>query len=143
MSQSAASFLVDADVLLVRDRDGQYRPAQSEEVLSQALRVLSRRVRRGAAMASPQVVKEYLRVEMGGLEHEVFCVLFLDGQHRIIAFKQMFRGTLTQTSVYPREVVKGALALNAAAVILAHNRSAEGSTGAAARTPKFDGHRSS
>jgi DNA repair protein RadC len=84
-------------------------------------RVLSRRVRRGATMSSPQAVKDYLRLEIGVLEHEVFCVLFLDAQHRIIELRQMFRGTVTQTSVYPREVVKEALSLNAAAVILAHN----------------------
>jgi DNA repair protein RadC len=65
----------------------------------------------------------YLRLEIGVLEHEVFCVLFLDAQHRIIALKQMFRGTVKQTSVYPREVIKESLALNAAAVVvLAHNR---------------------
>ena len=62
-------------------------------------------------------------VEIRALEHEVFCVLFLDAQHRIIALKQMFRGTVTQTSVYPREVVKEALGLNAAAVLFAHNHS--------------------
>ena len=107
--------------LLVRDVDGQYRPARAEEVLSQARRVLSHRLRRGATMSSPQAVKDYLRLEIGVLEHEVFCVLFLDAQHRIIELKQMFRGTVTQTSVYPREVVKEALGCNAAAVILAHN----------------------
>ena len=109
------------DALLVRDVDGQYRPARAEEVLSQAWRVLAHRVRRSATMSSPQAVKDHLRLEIGVLEHEVFCVLFLDAQHRIIALKQMFRGTVTQTSVYPREVVKEALSLNAAAVILAHN----------------------
>jgi hypothetical protein len=71
-------------------------------------------------MSSPQAVKDYLRLEIGALEHEVFCVLFLDAQHRIIALKLMFRGTVTETSVYPREVVNKALSLNAAAVILAH-----------------------
>jgi DNA repair protein RadC len=120
MSLSSTSSVV-ADALLVRDVDGQYRPALAEEVLSQARRVLSQRVRRGATMSSPQAVKDHLRLEIGVLEHEVFCELFLDAQHRIIALKQMFRGTVTQTSVYPREVVKEALALNAAAVILAHN----------------------
>jgi DNA repair protein RadC len=123
MSLSSLSS-VDAVVsaaLLVRDVDGQYRPASADEVLHQARRVLSQRVRRGATMSSPQAVKDYLRLEIGALEHEVFCVLFLDAQHRIIALKQMFRGTVTQTSVYPREVVKESLALNAAAVILAHN----------------------
>jgi len=118
---SSNSSAVVADALLVRDVDGQYRPARADEVLSQARRVLCQRVRRGATMSSPQAVKDHLRLEIGALEHEVFCVLFLDAQHRIILLKQMFRGTVTQTSVYPREVVKEALAQNAAAVILAHN----------------------
>ncbi|MEO7850700.1 MAG: JAB domain-containing protein [Rubrivivax sp.] len=123
MSLSSTSS-VDAVVsaaLLVRDVDGQYRPARADEVLSQARRVLAQRVRRGATMSSPQAVKDYLRLEIGALEHEVFCVLFLDAQHRIIALKQMFRGTVTQTSVYPGEVVKEALACNSAAVVLAHS----------------------
>jgi len=123
MSPSSPSSVdaVASAALLVRDVDGQYRPARADEVLQQARRVLSHRVRRGATMSSPQAVKDYLRVQIGVLEHEVFCVLFLDTQHRIIALKQMFRGTVTQTSVYPREVVKESLALNAAALILAHN----------------------
>jgi DNA repair protein RadC len=119
MSSSSTSSVVGEDALLVRDVNGQYRPARAEEVLSQARRVLSQRVRRGATMSSPPAVKDDLRVEVGALEHEVFCVLFLDAQHRIIALKQMFRGTVTQTSMYPREVVKEALGLNAAAVLLA------------------------
>lgn len=121
MSISSSSSSAVADALLVRDVDGQYRLARAEEVLTQARRVLAQRVRRGATMSSPQAVKDHLRLEIGTLEHEVFCVLFLDAQHRIIALKQMFRGTVSQTSVYPREVVKEALSLNAAAVILAHN----------------------
>ena len=121
MSSISSAAAAAADALLVRDVDGQYRPARAEEVLSQARRVLSQRVRRGATMSSPQAVKDHLRLEIGALEHEVFCVLFLDAQHRIIVLKQMFRGTVTQTSVYPREVVREALAQNAAAVILAHN----------------------
>lgn len=121
MSSNSSAAATAADALLVRDVDGQYRPARAEEVLSQARRVLCQRVRRGATMSSPQAVKDHLRLEIGALEHEVFCVLFLDAQHRIIVLKQMFRGTVTQTSVYPREVVKEALAQNAAAVILAHN----------------------
>jgi DNA repair protein RadC len=113
MLTSSTSSVVAADALLVRDVDGQYRPARAEEVLCQARRVLSQRVRRGATMSSPQAVKDYLLLEIGGLEHEVFCVLFLDAQHRIIELKQMFRGTVSQTSVYPREVVKESLSLNA------------------------------
>lgn len=121
MSTSSISSVGAADTLLVRDVDGQYRPAHADEVLCHARRLLANRVRRGATMSSPEAVKDHLRLELGALEHEVFCVLFLDAQHRIIALKQMFRGTVSQTSVYPREVVKEALAVNAAAVILAHN----------------------
>jgi DNA repair protein RadC len=72
-------------------------------------------------LSSPEAVRDYLRVTLAGLEHEVFMALFLDAQHRVIASEELFRGTLTQTAVYPREVVKRALAHNAAAVILAHN----------------------
>ena len=72
-------------------------------------------------LASPAAVRTYLRLLMARLEYEVFVVLFLDVQNRVIASEEMFRGSLTQTSVYPREVVKRALELNAAAVILAHN----------------------
>ena len=121
MSTSSISSVGAADTLLVRDVDGQYRPAHADEVLCHARRLLANRVRRGATMSSPQAVKDHLRLELGALEHEVFCVLFLDAQHRIIALKQMFRGTVSQTSVYPREVVKESLSVNAAAVILAHN----------------------
>jgi DNA repair protein RadC len=121
-----------SSALLVRDVDGQYRAARADEVLSQARRVLSQRVRRGATMSSPQTVKDYLRLEIGTLEHEVFCVLFLDAQHRIIAFRQMFRGTMSQTSVYPREVVKEALSLNSAAVALSHNHPSGSATASSA-----------
>lgn len=73
------------------------------------------------SLSSPQAVRDFLRLMMVGKEHEVFVVLFLDAQHRVIASEEMFRGTLTQTSVYPREVVKAALRHNAAALIFAHN----------------------
>ena len=127
MSQSSFSFAVSTtearftNALLVRDVDGQYRVASADEVLSQAWGVLADRVKPGVTLSSPQAVKDYLRLEIGLLEHEVFCVVFLDAQHRVIELRQMFRGTVTQTSVYPREVVKEALQLNSSAVILAHN----------------------
>ena len=72
-------------------------------------------------LASPAAVRTYLRVTLAGLDHEVFMVLFLDVQNRVIASEEMFRGSLTQTSVYPREVVKRTLELKAASVIFAHN----------------------
>ena len=75
----------------------------------------------GRCSTRRQSVKDYLALQLAGAPQEVFAVLFLDGQHRLIALREMFHGTLTQTSVYPREVVKAALALNAGAVILAHN----------------------
>ena len=127
MSQSSFSFAVSStearftNALLVRDVDGQYRVASADEVLSQAWGVLADRVKPGVTLSSPQDVKDYLRLASGMLEHEVFCVVFLDAQHRVIELRHMFRGTVTQTSVYPREVVKESLALNAAAVILAHS----------------------
>ena len=127
MSQSSFAFAVSAteacftNALLVRDVVGQYRVARADEVLSQAWGVLAERVKPGVTLSSPQDVKDYLRLEIGRLAHEVFCVVFLDAQRRIIELRQMFRGTVTQTSVYPREVVKESLALNAAAVILAHS----------------------
>ena len=111
----------DATELLVRDALGQYRQATGDEVLKAARQVIGRRVRRGTAMTSPQTVRDYLRTKLAVLEHEVFVALLLDSQHRLIEYIELFRGTLAQTSVYPREVVKVALARNAAAMILAHN----------------------
>jgi len=90
-------------------------------IVEQALQLLASEVRQADALCSPAVVKDYLRLKLGDRPHEVFVVVFLDSQHRVIAIDELFRGTLTQTTVYPREVVKEALAHNAAAVILAHN----------------------
>jgi DNA repair protein RadC len=82
---------------------------------------LARTLKREGCFNSPTVVREYLAAHFAGLEYEVFVVLFLDAQNRLIEAMDMFRGTLTQTSVYPREVVREALIRNAASVILAHN----------------------
>jgi DNA repair protein RadC len=70
---------------------------------------------------SPQVVRDFLWVKLGALEHEVFAVIHLDAQNRVIEYVEMFRGTVSQTSVYPREVVKESLARNSAALLLVHN----------------------
>jgi DNA repair protein RadC len=78
-------------------------------------------MQRGASFTSPAAVKEYLRAKLAGFEHEVFAVLFLDTQHRLIEYAEMFRGTIDGASVYPRELVKEALRHNAAAVIVSHN----------------------
>ncbi|HUW76594.1 MAG TPA: DNA repair protein RadC [Gallionella sp.] len=100
---------------------GQAKFVQFQAVLEMSRRALSEELHRGDALNSPRVVRDYLQLLLGGRQHEVFLVLFLDTQHRVIASEELFHGTLSQTSVYPREVVKRALAHNAAAVILAHN----------------------
>jgi DNA repair protein RadC len=100
---------------------GEAKAAQLAAVLEMARRCMGEELRAGAALNSPAAVRDYLRLALATREHEVFVVLFLDAQHRVIAAEELFRGTLTQTSVYPREVVKAALRRNAAAVILAHN----------------------
>jgi len=96
--------------------------SEEENIIAKALEILSRRMRQAEAFfSSPSAVRDFLRLKMAELEFEVFSVIFLDAQHGVIATEEMFRGTLTQTSVYPREVVKRALHHNAAAVIFAHN----------------------
>lgn len=85
------------------------------------LRDLREQMRHGPVMDSPQVLRDWLRLHCASLQHEVFLVLYLDVQCRLIEAEELFRGTLTQTTVYPREVVKSALARNAAALAIAHN----------------------
>jgi len=86
-----------------------------------ARRVLAQQLRERTAFASPDAVKHYLQLHLAARPHEVFAVLFLDSQHRLLALEELFRGTLNHTSVYPREVVLRALHHQAAAVVLAHN----------------------
>ena len=90
-------------------------------IVEQALELLVAEVQGANALTSPGVVKDFLRLKLGERPHEVFAVVFLDTQNRVLAIEELFRGTLSQTSVYPREVVKEALARNAAAVVLVHN----------------------
>jgi DNA repair protein RadC len=89
--------------------------------LELARRILREQLARGTVLSSPQAVRDYLRLKLQDRPHEVFVGVFLDAQNRVLAVEELFRGTLTQTSVYPREVVKRALAHNAAALIFAHN----------------------
>ncbi len=129
--RTAANLLKDASGSLSRllnvDADvAQQVPSSSVGAKLMAATELVRRalaetMRERDMLASPAAVRDYLRIMLAQRDHEVFMVLFLDAQNRVIAPEEMFRGTLTQTSVYPREVVKRALSLNAAAVILAHN----------------------
>lgn len=100
---------------------GTAKYAQLQAVMELARRSITEELRAGEVLSSPQAVKQYLQLLLARRDHESFVVLFLDVKNRLISADELFRGTLTQTSVYPREVVKAALAHNAAAVILAHN----------------------
>jgi DNA repair protein RadC len=106
--------------LWVGNEQGAARPATNEEIVQAARTFMSRRVHRGVSMTSPKLVKEFLSIKLGTLEHESFCVLLLDKRHRLIEYIELFRGTIDGASVHPREVVKLALAKNAAALLLAH-----------------------
>ena len=100
---------------------GKARAARLLAVPELARRYYAESLPPGTAIRSPADTEAYLAAKMRHLDHELFCCLFLDNRHRVLRFKEMFRGTIDGTSVYPREVVKEALAVNAAAVILAHN----------------------
>lgn len=93
-----------------------------DAVIQHAISILNARIRKpDTVITSPNTVRDYLRILFAGYEREVFVVLLLDSQNGVIATEELFQGTLTQTSVYPREVVKIALKANAAAIIFAHN----------------------
>jgi DNA repair protein RadC len=99
-------------------------PAKQAELLAvfeMARRALSQRLKEREAFHTPGAVKQYLQLQLAHKNHEVFAVLFLDHQNRMLAMEELFRGTLSQTSVYPREVVLRALHHQAAAVVLSHN----------------------
>ena len=100
---------------------GPAKRAELLAVMEMARRALAQPLREAPVFDTPGRVKDYLALHLAGRDQEVFVVLFLDSQHRLLRLEEMFHGTLTQTSVYPREVVKRALALNAGAVVLAHN----------------------
>jgi len=100
---------------------GPAKRAQFEAAMELARRSLRDELRSVSALTSPGAVRDYLRLAIADREHEVFVCLWLDAQHRVLACEELFRGSLTQTSVYPREIVKAGLKANAAAVIFAHN----------------------
>ncbi|MEN9779902.1 MAG: RadC family protein [Burkholderiaceae bacterium] len=110
-----------SDLKRVRGLGGNAKRAELLAVLELARRAIGERLRERAALGSPDAVKQYLQLHLGQRTHEVFAVMFLDTQNRLIALEELFRGTLTQTSVYPREVAVRALHHHAAAVVLAHN----------------------
>jgi DNA repair protein RadC len=100
---------------------GQAKTAQFAAAIELARRAISEELKERSALTSPGAVRDYLRVALAHRQHEVFVCIWLDAQHKVVGVEEAFRGTLTQTSVYPREIVKKALARNAAAVIFAHN----------------------
>ena len=100
---------------------GPAKYVQLQAVLEMSRRALSEELKTNNTLSTPGAVRDFLRLQLAGLPQEVFFALWLDAQNRLIAPEELFRGTLTQTSVYPREVVKKALQHNAAAVVLAHN----------------------
>jgi DNA repair protein RadC len=117
----AALLEADAKELAAIPGMGSAKRAQLQAALELSRRALKEELSCRDALSSPRAVRDYLRLAFAGRQHEVFILLLLDAQHRVIACEDLFRGTLTQTSVYPREVVKCALRHNAAAVIFAHN----------------------
>lgn len=114
-------FAAERAVLTAVNGMGDSKFAQLQAVFEMSRRALQEQLRERDALASPQAVRDYLRLRLGGLQREVFLTLFLDAQNRVLAVDELFSGTLTQTAVYPREVVKRALHHNAAAAIFAHN----------------------
>lgn len=110
--------------LKASDTTGIYQvesPVTESDILLMAKQLASLRLRKGRALTSPPEVFAHLQALMANYEHEVFALLMLDSKHRVIAFEEVFRGTLDSASVYPREIVKTALEHNAAAIILVHN----------------------
>ena len=110
---------IKIEELYVCDGHG-FRIAAPEDVIRAARDYMSAKCRRGRPMNSPRAVGDFLSLKLGALEHEVFCVLLLDKRNRLIEYVELFRGTIDGASVHPREVVKLALAKNAASVVFAH-----------------------
>ncbi len=117
---SEQSFSSFESALLVRDAQGRYLPATTDQILKAARYAVDQKMTRGTAFTSPTVVKEYLTTKLAGFDVEVFAVLFLDSRHCLIEYVEMFQGTLNQTSVYPREVAKAALHHHATMLTLAN-----------------------
>ena len=110
-----------ADLRQVKGLGGPAKRAELVAVLELSRRALAQQLKEREVFDTPGAVQQYLQLHLGARHHEVFAVLFLDVQNRLVAMEELFRGTLTQTSVYPREVVLRALHHQAAAVVLAHN----------------------
>jgi len=106
--------------LYVREKT-RYAPAEPEQVLAAAQQIVDARMVRGMSFKDPEVACAFFRDKLGHLEREVFAAVFLDTRHRLIDYVELFQGTIDGAEVHPREVVRAALRLNAAAVLVAHN----------------------
>ncbi|HHF2925830.1 TPA: DNA repair protein RadC [Vibrio alginolyticus] len=103
------------------DHDYPFETSELNELLDRAAEALATKYKREGTFTNPTNVKEYLKLKLGAHDREVFAVMFLDNQHQLISFEELFFGTIDAASIYPREVLKTALNHNAAAVIFAHN----------------------
>ncbi len=109
---------------IASENAGEYlttRPVNAEDILAMAKRLIQRKFQRGKVIANPKDAAQFLPFKLATLEHESFWVMFLNNSHRVLAFEELSRGTINQSSVYPREVLKRSLQLNASALIFAHN----------------------
>lgn len=123
MSQQILAFEaahVDT-TLYVKDVEGRYTVASDEMVFTAARAAVERKYPVNTPLGEPKLAANYFKNKLNGFEHEVFGIIFLDAQFGLIAYREMFQGTLSSASVYPREVIKAAIGYNAAAVIMAHN----------------------
>lgn len=107
--------------MFVKEKGGEYRVATTKELLNSARNQVGRILNRKNVLNQPSDVKRFIHAKLSGLEHEVFACLFLNAQLALIDYQEMFSGTIDQASVYPREVAKVALRLNASSVIICHN----------------------
>lgn len=114
-------FAASQDAVSAVPGMGEAKYVMLQAVMEMARRALRESMDHADVLSTPEAVKSYLRLKLQNLSREVFVVIFVDAQNRVLALEELFAGTLTQTSVYPREVVKQALTHNAAAVIFAHN----------------------
>ena len=123
-SAGAKAWLKERSVPYIADANGNYTfytPIQSSDIVELASSILAMSLARGELFTNPKCAQDFAQLQLGGLPYEVFGVMFLDTRHRLIAFEKLFRGTINSATVYPREVVKRTLELNAAAVIFTHN----------------------
>lgn len=97
------------------------QPVTEQDILDIANTLLARRFKRRTKLTSPNQTREYFKLKLASYEYEVFCAMFLNNQNQVLAFEELFRGTINETAIYPREVVKQALSMNAAAIIFVHN----------------------